>query len=159
MLENAIRAARLDVDFYNTVEADPTYTQQATLLVVIVHTLVGLGNSFVYKGFLWPLISTVIVGVVGWLVWSWTADIVGRTVFGGQSNFGEMQRVLGYAQAPLAIGVIPFLGWIGAIWSVVAAVVAIREGQDFTTGKAIGTVVVGWLAWVVVSGILYSVLT
>lgn len=158
MLENAIRAARLDVDFYNTVEADPSYTQQATLLVVIVSALTGLGNAFVYRGFIWPILWGIIVGVLGWLVWAWTADVVGRNVFDGQTNFGEMQRVLGYAQAPLALGVIPFLGWIGSIWALVASVVAIREGQDFTTGKAIGTVIVGWLVWVIVSAILLAIL-
>ncbi len=158
MLENAIRAARLDVDFYNTVESDPGYTQQAALLVVIVSTLTGIGNAFVYRGFLWPIVWSIIVGVVGWLVWSWIADIVGRNVFDGQSNFGEMQRVLGFAQAPLALGIIPFLGWVGSIWALVASVVAIREGQDFTTGKAIGTVIVGWLAWVIASGIMLAIL-
>jgi hypothetical protein len=157
MLENAIRAARLDVDFYNTVESDETYTQQAALLVVVVHALVGLGNAFVYRGFVWPIVWSIIVGVVGWLLWSWITDVVGRNVFGGQTNFGEMQRVLGYSQAPLALGVIPFLGWVGAIWALIAAVVAIREGQDFTTGKAIGTVIVGWLVWFIASGILYAI--
>lgn len=159
MIENAIRAARLDVDFYNTVEADESYTSQALLLVVIVHALVGLGNAFVYRGFVWPIIWSIVVGVVGWYLWSFITDVVGRTVFGGQTNFGEMQRVLGYAQAPLAIGVIPFLGWIGGIWALIAAVVAIREGQDFTTGKAIGTVIVGWLVWIIAAGILYAIFT
>jgi hypothetical protein len=157
MLENAIRAARLDVDFYNTVENDPSYTQQAALLVVIVSALTGVGNAFVVRGFIWPIVWAIIVGVVGWLVWAWIADVVGRKVFDGQSDFGEMLRVLGFAQAPLALGIIPFLGWAGSIWALIAAVVAIREGQDFTTGKAIGTVIVGWLAWVIALAIIFAI--
>jgi hypothetical protein len=157
MIENAIRAARLDTDFYNTVENDPSYTQQAALLVVIVGALSGLGAAFVNDGFIGPLIGGVVGALIGWVVWSFVADLIGRSVFDGESDFGQMLRVLGYAQAPLALGIIPYVGFIGSIWALVASVVAIREGQDFTTGKAIGTVVVGWLIWLLVSALLYAI--
>jgi hypothetical protein len=157
MIENAIRAARLDTDFYNTVENDPSYTQQAALLVVIVGALSGLGAAFVNDGFIGPLIGGVVGALIGWVVWSFVADLIGRSVFDGESDFGQMLRVLGYAQAPLALGIIPYVGFIGFIWALVASVVAIREGQDFTTGKAIGTVIVGWLIWLLVSALLYAI--
>ena len=38
-----------------------------------------------------------------------------------------------------------------------AAVVAIREGQDFTTGKAIVTVIIGWIAYAIVISIVYAI--
>lgn len=159
MIENAIRAARLDVDFYNTVERDESYTGQAALLVAIVGALTGLGNVFspLTDGFFGPIIWGIAGALIGWVVWSFVTDFVGRTFFEGESDLGQMLRVLGYAQAPLALGVIPFLGWVGAIWALVAAVVAIREGQDFTTGKAIGTVLVGWLIYVIVAAIVYTI--
>jgi hypothetical protein len=157
MLENAIRAARLDVDFYNTVENDPSFTQQAGLLVAVVGLLTGIGNSFVLKGFFLPIIWGVVGALIGWVVWSFVTDFVGRTFFGGESDLGQMMRVLGFAQAPLVLGIIPFLGFIGAIWALVAAVVAIREGQDFTTGKAVGTVIVGWIAYAIVFSIVYAI--
>jgi hypothetical protein len=50
---------------------------------------------------------------------------------------------------------IPILGglaeFIGGIWALAAGIVAIRQGLDFTTGKAIVTAIVGWLIWLVVS--------
>ena len=70
-------------------------------------------------------------------------------LFNGTTDMGEMLRVLGFAQAPRVIGVIPFLGPVAAIWVLVASVVAIREGLDFGTGRAIGTAIGGWLVWVV----------
>ncbi len=150
MLENAIRAARLDVDFYNTVEKDESFTGQAAMLVVVVSALAGLGTAFVADGFLWPIIYSVIGGLVGWVVWSAVALFVGTRLFDGQADMGEMLRVLGYAQAPTALAVVPWLGaLVGGIWTLVCAVVAIREGQDFDTGKAVGTVVIGWLALLV----------
>ena len=158
MLQNAIRAARLDVDFYNTVENDETYTKQAGLLVAIVGALVGLGNAFspLTDGFFGPIFWGIGGALLGWVVWSFVTDFVGRTFFGGESDLGQMLRVLGYAQAPLALSIVPFVGWIGSIWALVAAVVAIREGHDFTTGKAIGTVLVGWLIYLILAGLAYA---
>lgn len=159
MIENAIRAARLDTDFYNTVEHDESYTTQAALLVAIVGALVGLGNvlSPLTDGFFGPIIWGIASALLGWVVWSFVTDFVGRTFFGGESDLGQMLRVLGFAQAPLALAVVPFLGWIAVIWALVAAVVAIREGHDFTTGKAIGTVLVGWLAYAILASIVYAI--
>ena len=36
----------------------------------------------------------------------------------------------------------------GPVWMLVCGVVAVRQALDFTTGKAIGTVVLGWLAFI-----------
>ena len=159
MLQNAIRAARLDVDFYNTVENDDTYTAQAALLVAIVGALIGLGNALspYTDGFFGPIFWGIGGALLGWAVWAFVTDFVGRTFFGGESDVGQMLRVLGYAQAPLALSIVPVLGWIAVIWALIAAVVAIREGHDFTTGKAIGTVLVGWLIYVILAAIAYVI--
>jgi hypothetical protein len=93
-------------------------------------------------------------GLVAWVAWAALTAWIGTSFFQGTTNFGEMLRVLGYAQAPRAIGVFPFIGWIGFIWALVCSVVAIREGHDFTTGKAVATAFLGWLALVVVSWLL-----
>lgn len=159
MIENAIRAARLDVEFYNTVEHDQSYTGQAALLVAIVGALTGLGNAFspLTKGFFGPIFWGIGGALLGWVLWSFVTDFVGRTFFEGESDLGQMLRVLGYAQAPLALGLIPFLGWVGFIWALVAAVVAIREGQDFSTGAAVITVIIGWVILGVLSAIAYAI--
>jgi hypothetical protein len=34
------------------------------------------------------------------------------------------------------------------------AVVAIRQALDFTTGKALGTALIGWLVYVLIRGLL-----
>ena len=160
MIGNALRAAKLDVDFYNLVERDTSYKGQAFAVVVIVSVLSGIGNAiaFSFVNLFEGITAAVIAGVLGWVIWAALAAFVGTKVFGGTSDTGEMLRVLGFAQAPRAIGVVPFLGWIGGIWALVASVVAIREGLDFSTGKAIGTVVVGWLAWLVIAAVLNVVL-
>ena len=145
MLQNAIRAARLDTDFYNTVEHDKSYTGQAGAVVAFAYALAGIG--------LWigpadnlvrAFVVSVLGGLIGWLVWAFLTNLIGGRL-GGTADFGEMLRVLGFAQAPIAIGIIPFLSFVGLIWMFIAAVVAVREGLDFSTGKAVGTLVLGWL--------------
>ena len=153
VIENPLRASMLDVDFYNRAEADTSLNVQATLVVIVASGLAGIGSAVAAEstsardvGIAMSL--GIVSGVVGWLVWAAVANLVGTRVFKGTSNFGEMRRVIGFAYAPLAIGIIPWLGFIGAAWVLLAAVVAIREGMDFSTKRSVATMVIGWGAWV-----------
>jgi hypothetical protein len=53
----------------------------------------------------------------------------------------------------LVLGIIPGLGWIlgsvVAIWVLITGIVAIRQALDFSTGKAIVTALLGWLAMLI----------
>jgi hypothetical protein len=50
----------------------------------------------------------------------------------------------------MCLAIIPLLGAVvGLLWTIVAFVVAVRQGLDFTTGKAIGTMLVGLFVYVV----------
>ena len=152
IIENPVRAALLDVDFYNRAEDDTSLNTQAAVVVVVANGLAGIGSAFAAEvtsardiGIAMAL--GILSGVVGWLVWSAIANLVGTRIFKGTSDFGEMRRVIGFAYAPLAIGVVPWLGVPGAIWVLLAAVVAIREGMDFSTKRSVATMAIGWGAW------------
>lgn len=154
-----VQAALLDVDLYNEVEADATLNRQAAAVVVIGTALTGLGSVAatdvnVFVGF----VTGVVTGLMGWLVWSGIALLVGTRVFSGTSDYGEMLRVIGFAYAPLAIGVIPWLGFVGALWSLVAAVIAVREGMDFSTGRAVVTMAAGWGLWLLLSVAVHAII-
>ena len=149
----AWRAAKLDTELYNTVEHDRGYTGEAALIVVFTAILSGMGLSFFPDYKLVPTITSVLIGsVLGWLLWAGITLIVGRAL-GGTADYGEMVRVLGFAHSPRALGIVPGFGLFGAIWSLVASVVAIREGLDFSTGKAVGTVIIGFIAQFVLSAL------
>ncbi|HEY5579258.1 MAG TPA: YIP1 family protein [Acidimicrobiia bacterium] len=160
MLQNMIKAARLDTGFYNTVEHDSSYTGQAAGVVVVVAVLASIGT------WLGPgdqqLISlaagTVVGSLVGWVIWAAITFFVGTRFFGGTADIPEMLRVLGFAQSPAALAVVPLIGGlVGGIWALIAAVVAVREGLDLSTGKAIGTVIVGWIVLVVIMLIVAAI--
>ncbi len=98
-------------------------------------------------GFLVVIATNMVVAVIGWIIWAATTTVVGTRVFGGTTNFGEMLRLLGYAQAPRIIALVPLLGPVAGIWTLVASVIAIRQGLDFDTPRAIGSAIGGWLLW------------
>jgi hypothetical protein len=163
IIENPLRASMLDVDFYNRAEADTSLNVQAGIVVVVASGLAGIGATIAVESTSMSDIATAIAlgvlsGVVGWLVWSAVATVVGTRIFNGTSDFGEMRRVIGFAYAPLAIGVVPWLGFIGAAWVLLAAVVAIREGMDFSTKRSVATMVVGWGAWALTTLVINIVL-
>lgn len=153
MLQRMIRAAKLDVDLYETVENDRGYTGEATLIVALTGLLSGIGLWLGPGKFWGSIIGGVAGALIGWVIWAFLTNFVGQKL-GGTADTGEMLRVLGYASSPMALGVIPWLGLVAAVWTLVAAVVAVRQGLDFTTGKAIGTLILGFLVYVVARGIL-----
>lgn len=175
VIRNMIRAAALDTDLFNQAERTPSMIWPALTVVVLGGGLAAVGEWIGYENTagedLWNGIRqwlgigdfpipaeggiVVVVGigvisaVVGWFVWAVTTTFIGTRIFNGTTDVGEMLRVLGFAQAPRVIGVIPFLGPVAAVWVLVASVVAIREGLDFTTSRAVGTAIGGWLVWLI----------
>lgn len=173
MLKNMIRAASLDSDLYDMVEHDPSRNREVFFVVVFANALaavgtwIGLGEVAglgIWEtlrdwlgigtwtapsegGFVFMVATNVGLAGVGWIVWAFTTGLIGTRVFGGTTDFGEMMRVLGYAQSPRVIAIVPWLGPVAGVWTLVASVVAIRQGQDFTTAKAIGSAIGGWAVW------------
>jgi hypothetical protein len=159
IIENSVRAAMLDVDFYNRAEVDTSLNTQAAVVVVVANGLAGAGAAFAtgttsVREIGIAIAFGVLSGVVGWLVWSVVANVVGTRVFKGTSDFGQMRRVIGFAYAPLAIGIVPWLGIIGAVWALLAAEIAISERMEFSTKRSLATMIIGWGAWVLASGVI-----
>lgn len=185
LIRNMIRAAALDTDLFNRAERTPSMIWQALAVVVIGGGLAAVGSWIGYEntagadvwngirqwlgvgdfpiptegGIVVVVAAGVLSAVVGWFVWAVTTSFIGTSVFKGTTDVGEMLRVLGFAQAPRVIGVIPFLGPVAAVWVLVASVVAIREGLDFTTGRAVGTAIGGWLVWALLQQVASVLLT
>jgi hypothetical protein len=157
-----MRAALLDVDFYEEAEHESSLTLQAALIVVIASALAGVGSAFALEindvSVFAAILGGAIAGLVGWLLWSVAAWVIGTRIFGGEATYPSMLRVIGFAFTPLAFGVIPWLGFPAAAWMLVAAVIAFREGLDVPVWKAIATMVIGWGLWLGTTVILNFVL-
>ncbi len=145
-------AAMLDVATYEEVEHDNDATGQAAVVVIIVAICTALGA--IWRG--GPsIIAGPISAVLGWLLWSAITYLIGGKLLGGTATWGELLRTIGFAQSPgvlMIFGVIPILGGlvraVVMIWLLATGIVAIRQALDFSTGKAILTALLGWIAMV-----------
>ena len=154
----------LDTDTFREIEHDPQATNQAAIVVLIVAILsalgVGLGGGNVVTGFL----GTLVWAFVGWFLWSAVTYFIGTKFFSAEATLQEMLRVIGWAQLPRVFAVLGFIPCIGLAitllvwaWSLVAAVIAIREGLDLEWGPTLVTVVAGWLVILIGQGILWFI--
>jgi hypothetical protein len=150
MIDRMRGAAVLDVDVYEEVEADRTATGQAAGVVAIVAIASGLGAARDGGG---GIVAGILVALLGWLAWSAVTYLIGDKLLGGTATWGELLRTLGFAQSPGVLYVfaaVPVLGWlvrpVVAVWILVAGIIAIRQALDFSTGRAIATALIGWVA-------------
>ncbi|MEX0856166.1 MAG: YIP1 family protein [Gemmatimonadota bacterium] len=159
--QRMIGAAKVDAAIYTEVEHDTTATGQAAGVVAIVAVCSAIGGA---GGGFGLMISGIVAAVVGWLVWSGVTYLIGDKMLGGTATWGELLRALGFAQAPGVLYIfsgIPALGllvrFVVGIWVLVCGIVALREALDFSTGKAILTAVLGWLAMMIVTAVLFAI--
>ncbi len=163
LVQRVIGVLKLDVNTYEEIEADESATSQAAMVVAIVAIIGGLvSGGFAALGggdFLPSFLQQLIGAFVGWFIWAGVTYFVGTSLFGGKSDMGQMLRVLGFAQAPGILAIIPVCGaFVGWIWSLVCAFIAIRQGLDLDNGKAAMTAGVAFIAVIIASFVITAIL-
>lgn len=164
-VERMVGAAKLDVRVYEEVEADRSATPQALAVVVLSAVAGGIGVGAGISG----LVVGTIAGLLGWAVWAGLTYFIGTRWLSEpdtKADIGELLRTLGFASSPGILrvaGIVPILGSIvivvSAVWTFVAMVVAVRQALDYrSTGRAIGVCAIGWVAQIVIFGLLIGVL-
>lgn len=157
-VQRMIGAARLDIDTYEEVEHDETATGQAAMVVAIVAVCAAIGGAGDGGG---GIIAGPISALVGWLLWSGVTYLIGTRVFKGDATWGELLRTIGFAHTPGVLMLFAGFGLIGGlasaaagIWTLIAGIIAIRQALDVSTGEALITAFLGWLAGVAVAIVL-----
>lgn len=160
------RAAKLEPELYEEVEADTGAMGQAATVVVLSSLAAGVG----YLGRLG--INGIVMGTVGalvaWVIWAFLTYVIGTRILPvpeTESDMGETLRTIGFSSSPGLLrifGFIPVLGPLvtfgASIWMLVAMVIAVRQALDYeSTGRAIAVCVIGWLVQVFVVSLLYTV--
>jgi hypothetical protein len=143
------------------IEHNTSLTTQAAIIVVIVALLGGVGGGILAGtqnlSFLNGFISQVLSILFGWLLWSVSTWFVGTRFFKGTADVSEMLRVIGFAYVPQVLTIIPCVGlFIGAIWTLAAGFVAIRQGLGLDNTKAFFTVLIGFVLYMLLSMALGS---
>ena len=153
LITRMIRAARLDVDLYEEVEADKSALTQSMAVVLLSTVAAGIGNM--NDGGFPALIGISIAALVGWYLWALVTYFVGVKLMPEKetkSDVGELLRTIGFSASPGIIrifAVIPFLGSVvnlaAGIWMIVAMVIAVRQALDYkSTGRAVAVCLIGW---------------
>ena len=163
--ERMIRAAKLDVDLYEEVEADPTATGQATLVVILAGAAAGVGN--LAQAGIPGLVVGMLAALVGWYLWAFLVYWIGTRILPEpqtRADHGELLRTIGFSSAPGVIrvlGIVPGLTqavfFVAGVWMLVAMIIAVRQALDYqSTWRAVGVCAVGWIVQLLILWIAIS---
>ena len=164
--DRIIRAARLDPNLYEEVEADKGAMGQAMGVVVLSSVAAGVGSTA--SGGITGIFIGTISALVGWYIWAYLTYFVGTKLLPEpqtESNPGELLRTIGFSSSPGLIrilGIIPGLAGVvflvAAIWMLVAMVIAVRQALDYqSTWRAVGVCAIGWVIQVAVLVLFLSI--
>ena len=166
-INRIVRAAKLDVNLYEEVEADKGAMGQAMGVVVLSSIATGIGSMGITgaKG----IVIGAIMALITWYAWAYIAYFVGVKILPEpqtKAHPGELLRTIGFASSPglirvLAVipGIAGIIFLITSIWMLIAMVIAVKQALDYqSTLRAIGVCIIGWVIQTIIIMILFSVL-
>ena len=170
MMDRIMKVFTFKQEVYKEVEDDASFTQTAWMIVAVVTFLsqMGANASRVHvEGGNWVLgtISGTIFAVVGFAVGAFIISWVGKTIFNADVTFEEMVRTLGLAYVWNIIGFFGIIGLVlpglvcmisplliaAGIAGLVSWFLAAKEALDLEWPQTIGTVLIGWVVYMIIS--------
>ena len=162
-----IRAAKLDINLYEEVEADKTALGQSMLVVILSSIAAGIG--MITQGGMLGVLTGTVTALIAWLIWSYLTYIIGTKILptpDTKADYGELLRTIGFSSSPGIIrilGIIPGLATIvfivAGIWMLVAMIIAVRQALDYkSTFRAVGVCVIGWIIQALVLGLFFAMI-
>lgn len=165
-----VRAARLDVELYREIVADPLTLNQAWI-TVLIYCMAAAWGSFGGVGAVGTNIA-MITTLIGWYIWAFF------TYFAATKFFRERQieyersarkaviRAMGFASAPgvvRVLGIIPGLGIVilavATIWMIAASSIAVKQALNFeSTYRAAAACIIAWILSAFVQLVLFTAL-
>ena len=161
-----VRAALLQSNGYEEVEADERAGGQAFAAVLLSSTAMGIGglSNSGPEG----ILIQIACAVFGWWTWAYTTYFIGAKLLPTpetSADPGQLLRTMGFASAPgivrllMVVPGLAFPAWlIGTLWELVAMVVAVRQALDYSsTLRAIVVATLGFPVYAItlVVSVLY----
>ncbi len=166
-IDRIVRAAKLDVNLYEEVEADKGAMGQAIGVVVLSSIGAGIGSigTIGVKG----LLIGAITALIAWYVWAYMTYFIGAKILPEpqtKADHGELLRTIGFSSSPglirvLAIipGISGIIFTVASIWMLIAMVIAVRQALDYqSTLRAVGVCIIGWVIQAIILMILFAAL-
>jgi hypothetical protein len=171
LTDRITKAFMFNKDVYSEVEHDTSFTTTAWVIVAAIAFLSALGTQFGAQGFenaatgiVGTLVGTAI-GILGFAVGTAVIAWVGKTVFSAEVSFDELVRTLGLAYVWRVVGALSIVGAFSPAFacvvtpiSLAAAIaglfswfIAAKEALDLEWAQTIATVILGWIAILVIT--------
>jgi len=165
--DRMLRAAKLQPELYEEVEADQTAMGQALGVVVLASVAAGIG-ALSTQGTPGILVGT-LAALLSWVIWAGLTYLIGAKLLPEpqtEADFNQLLRTIGFSSAPgviRVVGIVPGLNalvsLVAGIWMLVAMVVAVRQALDYqSTGRAVGVCALGFLVQVAIFGSLFALM-
>jgi hypothetical protein len=165
--DRMVRAAKLDVNLYEEVEADTGAMGQAVMVVVLSSLAAGIGSVTI--GGLGGVLFGTLAALLGWYIWAYLTYYIGVKFLPEEqtrSDPGELLRTIGFSSSPgliRVLGVIPGLTgivfFIASIWMLTTMVIAVRQALDYqSTWRAVGVCLIGWIIQSLLLAVLLTVI-
>ena len=161
-----IRAAMLDSNLYEEVEADKSAQGQAMAIVVLASIAAGIG---LYKtGGFSGIFTGTMASLISWYVWAYLTYFIGTKFLPEpqtQADLGELLRTIGFSSSPGLLRVFYFIPGVGvlvylisSLWMLVAMIIAVRQALDYnSTLRAVGVCVIGYVIQIFVLVLIFSI--
>ena len=151
-------ALALDANFYENARNTPRTHRLARTIVILAAVSHALGSAVILLINLATLpllvLSLLIDGISvvgGYYFWTLTIWKIGQGLRRNSPSYGDLLSPIGFAYAPQVLNfltLIPLLGrpieLVLAVWSLLAVIVAVRQGLDISTARAALICLVGW---------------
>jgi hypothetical protein len=179
LMQRVRRLFTLDTSIFDEVRMD----RSATIPAIIV----AAGSIFVFAlgGWLWWVINGpdnfepyidgagemllksvvlgTIFGVIFWAGWVGVTYVMLHQVFRARVDLNELVRVMGFAAAPLAAGILMFLPEVefGVALAAVAlffgsTMIAVQSATDAPAGRVLAATAAGFLLWAALLGLFVN---
>ncbi|MDZ8222555.1 Yip1 family protein [Nostoc sp. ChiVER01] len=151
-------ALALNGNFYENARNTQKNRKLALSIVILgaVSHTIGSGvilliNRATVFVFLISLLINAIAIIIGYYFWTYTIWKIGQWLKPIDPTYNDLLIPIGFAYAPQVLNfltLIPLLGrpieLILAVWSLLAVIVAVRQGLDITTRRAAFICLIGW---------------
>ncbi|GAB4234769.1 MAG: hypothetical protein Kow00121_62440 [Elainellaceae cyanobacterium] len=152
------KALSLRAEFYDDARSTPKSHRTAftiVLLAAVSHTLGSAVILLINRAALPHLLLALAVNglsvVGGYYAWTWMTWQVGQLLKVNAPSYRELLVPIGFAYAPQTLNVLTLIPLLGrpiglvlAAWSLLAVIVAVREGLDIRARRAVLICAVGW---------------
>lgn len=155
-LRNAIA---LNGGLYENARNTPTSRRLALSIVLLAafsHLLGSAAILLINRVTGWSLLIALLVDglsvITGYYLWTWMILKIGQWLKPIDPTYGDLLTPIGFAYAPQVLNVLTLIPLFGrpielllAIWSLLAVILATREGLDISTRRATLICLLSWV--------------